>query len=119
VESLSVAVRDSNCNAVYCFMPEHVHAVISGKSPASDTLMAMETFKQQTGWWLKANHPRIEWQRGFHDRIIRNPVEYAETVRYVVNNPVRAGLVERWEDYSFTGAIGLDLREHLLDMLPY
>jgi REP element-mobilizing transposase RayT len=100
-------------------MPDHAHVVINGVACTSNTLTAMETFKQQTGWWLKQNQPGTQWQQGFHDRIIRNPVEYAETIRYVVNNPVRAGLVESWEDYPFTGAIGIDLREHLLDMLPY
>ena len=79
----------------------------------------METFKHQTGWWLKQNRPGTQWQQGFHDRIIRNPAEYAETIRYVVNNPVRAGLVESLEDYPFTGAVGLELREHLLDIQPY
>ena len=119
VETLSIAVCRYSCNIVYCFMPDHVHLVVSGKSSVSDTLMVMETFKQQTGWWLKENERFTEWQQNFHDRIIRNTAEYAETIRYVVNNPVRAGLVDWWEDYPFTGAIGLNLREHLIDMLPY
>ena len=41
------------------------------------------------------------WQEESFDRIIRNDFEYDEKMQYMWDNPVRAGLVERSEDYEF------------------
>jgi putative transposase len=45
------------------------------------------------------------WQRGFFDHVLRNSESYAEKWNYVWENPVRAGLVEKPEDWSFAGEI--------------
>jgi len=100
-------------------MPDHLHVIVVGTSSISDTLLVMERFKQRTGWWLRTNAPQFGWERSFHDRIMRNTEEYAARIRYVLNNSVRAGLVENWEDYPFTGAVGLNLKTVLSDLLPY
>jgi hypothetical protein len=40
------------------------------------------------------------WQRGFHDRCLtRTDETLADVARYIVKNPVRAGLVQRAEDW--------------------
>jgi REP element-mobilizing transposase RayT len=104
---------------IYTFMPDHVHTISIGTTADSNGLHSMERFKQRTGWWLKSNHPQIKWQRSFWDRISRSTYEEAQAAWYVVNNPVRRGLVETWTDYPFTGAIGLDLKEYLADLQPF
>jgi len=53
----------------------------------------------------------------FYDHIIRRDQSFAHQIRYIVNNPVRRGLVENWEDYPFTGSIGFNLKEPLSDIL--
>jgi REP element-mobilizing transposase RayT len=45
------------------------------------------------------------WQRGFFDHLIRNTESYAQKWDYVRENPVRAGLVSRREDWPFQGEI--------------
>src|ERR1051326_9463913 len=55
VQTLAQVLKDHSCTAVYCFMPDHLHLIISGTSLTSDTLLAMEEFKQRTGWWLRTN----------------------------------------------------------------
>jgi putative transposase len=30
----------------------------------------------------------FQWQRSFHDRIIRNPNEFRKIYNYIINNPV-------------------------------
>ena len=47
------------------------------------------------------------WQRGFHDHGIRTGEDLAATARYIVANPLRAGLVERVGDYPHWDAIWL------------
>ena len=44
-------------------------------------------------------------QRGFFDHLIRNTESYAQKWDYVRENPVRAGLVSRREDWPFQGEI--------------
>jgi len=47
------------------------------------------------------------WQRGFFHHVIRNTESYAQKWEYVRENPVRAGLVERAEQWPFQGEIVL------------
>jgi hypothetical protein len=46
-----------------------------------------------------ATHQRVEWQRDFFDRRLRNADELQEKTSYILLNPVRKGLCERIEDW--------------------
>lgn len=48
------------------------------------------------------------WQAGYHDRGIRREQDLRAVARYVIANPVRAGLCERVGDYPFWNAIWLN-----------
>lgn len=113
---LEDAVKRNDCIVpVYCFMPEHLHALIKGLNPISDVWRVIARFKQRTGYWFSKNS-YASWQKDFWDRILRRDESFANQVRYIVNNPVRRGLVENWEDYPYTGSIGMDLKELLSDV---
>jgi putative transposase len=45
------------------------------------------------------------WQGAFHDRALRPGDEWQAMARYLVANPVRAGIVARLGDYPFWDAI--------------
>jgi REP-associated tyrosine transposase len=47
------------------------------------------------------------WQRGFFDHLIRNTESYAQKWDYVRENPVRAGLVGKAEEWKYQGEIAL------------
>ena len=47
------------------------------------------------------------WQAGFHDHAVRMEEDLAQIARYVVLNPVRAGLVRRVGDYPHWDAVWL------------
>ena len=42
------------------------------------------------------------WQHESYDHSIRDHQEWERVVAYVVNNPVKAGLVEQWRDWPFS-----------------
>jgi hypothetical protein len=44
------------------------------------------------------------WQPSFFDRTLRSDESICEVIRYIVQNPIRAGLVERAEDYPYWGS---------------
>jgi REP element-mobilizing transposase RayT len=90
---------------VYCFMPDHLHLVISASHDDADAKMFFRLSKQYSGFYFAKEYNRRRlWQRYCHDRIIREDVELLDRIRYVVRNPVAAELVERPEDYAFWGS---------------
>jgi putative transposase len=98
-------------------MPDHLHVVVNGLDKRSRPKTAMDQFKQQTGLWLAVNAPQFEWQDDFHDPIIRKHDDWRRHVQYIAFNPVRAGIVRNPFDYPFTGSIGYDLSELLVDSI--
>jgi hypothetical protein len=45
------------------------------------------------------------WQKQFFDHLLRSPQSYGDKWAYVRENPVRAGLVARAEDWHYAGEI--------------
>jgi len=58
-------------NAIYCFMPDHLHVIAMGQSDQSDVLQAIGRFKQTSGYCMRKQNSEFSWQKGFHDRVIR------------------------------------------------
>ncbi len=55
-------------------------------------------------------------QKSFHDHVIRNRKELVQRLNYIYDNPVRAKLVEKPEDYKYSSATGefsIDLDSYL------
>lgn len=111
-ESLLGAVRDSHCDAVvYLFMPDHCHIILQGKSEQASVLDAMKKFKQRSGYWFSTDVPEVKWQKGFYDHLLRREEELEKHVRYVLENPLRKGLVNDWRQYEFKGSSVYNLGE--------
>jgi len=47
------------------------------------------------------------WQSGFHDHALRHEEDLKAAARYLVANPLRAGLVKSLRDYPFWNAVWL------------
>ena len=49
------------------------------------------------------------WQRQAHDHVVtsdeRETGIYQDTIHYILQNPVRAGIVENWREYPYIGAL--------------
>jgi len=89
----------------YCLMPDHVHFVASGLTVESDLRRFVGRWKQATGYaWSQLGHGRL-WQEGYWDRLARFDEPIEDMVRYVVENPVRAKLVENCALYPLTGSV--------------
>jgi REP element-mobilizing transposase RayT len=69
--------------------------------------------KQSSAYLHSRTFGRRLWKRYGHDRVIRNDSELALTLRYIVANPVRAGLVKHPRDYPFLGSQRYTLEELL------
>jgi REP element-mobilizing transposase RayT len=85
----------------YCLMPDHIHIQLS---PLETNLMDLiNGWKSFTVNLLRRNGLTGPcWQRGFYDHAIRKEEDIRTVAEYIVNNPVRANLVENWVDYPFS-----------------
>jgi putative transposase len=99
------AARDERMEiTVYCFMPDHVHLFVTGTEQGSDLRRFVRFAKQRSGYAFKRAAGRSLWQEGYVDRVVRSDEEAHEKLRYMLANPIRAGLVERIDDYPFIGS---------------
>jgi putative transposase len=90
----------------YVLMPDHMHLFCAPALQIVEPLMRWVNF-----WKSKCsrNWPRRDeapvWQRHFWDTQLRRGESYDEKWNYVVANPVRAGLVSRFEDWPYQGEL--------------
>lgn len=108
VDIVEAICNENRVQAVYCFMPDHLHIVLRGQVPDSDLWKAIVDFKQRTGYWYGKNRPQIKWQKEFYDHIVRKDEHLRDVFKYLIANPVVKGATSDWQEYLYKGAIGLD-----------
>lgn len=106
---LEAICTGNSLQAIYCFMPDHLHIVLIGQSPNCDLWKSLVEFKQRTGFWFKCNRPQIKWQKDFYDHIVRNDEGLRHAITYCLGNPLAKEVVDDWQEYPYKGGIGLDL----------
>jgi putative transposase len=89
---------------VYCLMPDHLHVLIGPKQPGLSMLTFIDQFKGKStrvswphGWQGKL------WQPRSYDHLVRRSEDLRAIAEYVLDNPVRKGLVASSEDYRWSG----------------
>ena len=87
----------------YVIMPDHVHLFVTGPDDF-DLGRWMGTLKQFLAKAV-ACRPKPLWQRRFFDHVLRSEESYGQKWNYVRDNPVRAGLVAKAEDWPYAGEI--------------
>jgi REP element-mobilizing transposase RayT len=91
----------------YVIMPDHLHFFCSPRVVETSLRNWMQVWRAcATRGWNWAEEKPI-WQKDFFDRELRSGESYAEKWRYVVENPVRAGLVERAEEWKWQGELNV------------
>jgi len=96
--------RKSTCLA-WVLMPDHWHGLVRLEEDG-DLSKAVAKMKSLVTKSLRAaGRDSPVWQRAFHDRALRQDEDLRAMARYVVANPVRAGLVSRVGDYPYWDAV--------------
>ncbi|MCF7731900.1 MAG: transposase [Akkermansiaceae bacterium] len=89
----------------WCVMSNHVHVLCK--------LDQGESMAEIVGGWKGASAVRINrvvaregtlWLREYYDRYVRDLDHFNECRAYIRNNPVKAGLCEKPEDWQFSSA---------------
>jgi putative transposase len=80
----------------YCIMPNHVHLVLGlpeQAPPLTRTLQGLKSFPSRQSNLLRGTTGQAVWHPESYDHRVRNQQELGRIINYVVNNPVKAGLV--------------------------
>ncbi len=85
-------------------MPDHVHLLIAPKDREEAVGDAAGALKR---WIRREVRAKWRWQSGSFDRLLRSDESAYEKWQYIRENPVRAGLVEKWQDWPYR--IGFEL----------
>ena len=104
VESLTYYRRQGRWQLfAYCLMSDHLHllATPAGGANLSFVLGQYESFVTRSAWGFGI--VGTLWHRSFYDHVLRKQEAAQEVVAYILNNPVRAGLVKEWEDWPWSG----------------
>ena len=95
----------------YCFMPDHCHVLLLAGRDDSSFRSVVRRFKQTSSFDYSRDSGKRLWQAGYHDHVLHSDEATVSVAKYVLANPVRAGLVQRFEDYPFSGSQQFTMRE--------
>jgi len=88
----------------YCLMSNHVHFIAVPSRPDSLARTFNQAHMRYSQYFnLKKGQKGHLWQGRFYSCIL-DEVHLFTAARYIENNPVRAGLVKRAEDYPWSSA---------------
>ncbi|BBH45746.1 REP-associated tyrosine transposase [Pseudomonas sp. KU43P] len=106
IRHLRQAELENSCQSLaWVVMPDHVHWLIELKDVTLSTLM--RRFKARSSHVLRrAGCLSLPvWQAGYHDRALRRDEDVVMAARYIIANPLRAGLVDTVGDYPHWDAV--------------
>ncbi len=98
------ASRELFAVVAYCFMSDHLHLVCLGCADTSDLRRFVADARQRSGYAYSRSCGAQLWQRGYYDHILRDDEATLAVVRYVLANPIRAGLTTVLGEYRFAGS---------------
>jgi putative transposase len=104
----------------YCIMGNHIHLIIhpnQGESISRIMQWILSVFARS---WNKLHHLSGHvWGERFYSKIINNFSEFLHTFDYIAQNPVKAGLVKRADQWTYGGIKHfLTHRKGILDDIP-
>ena len=93
----------------YTIMSNHIHVVFTlNETDAQQPDIVLDRVMQSLkGYTAVACNKRLKrsgafWEHGSFDRMPRDRNELHRIVQYVLQNPVKAGLCSRWQDWQWT-----------------
>ncbi|MGF6125591.1 putative transposase [Pseudomonas frederiksbergensis] len=108
VEQFRTAQNQGHANSLaWVVMPDHFHWLVELQQGSLSELMQRTKSLSTKAVKLATGRKTGLWQRGFHDRALRREDDLVTLAQYVVANPLRAGLVERFGDYPLWDAVWL------------
>jgi REP element-mobilizing transposase RayT len=86
-------------------MPNHLHSLMTRfeEHELSNILHSLKSFTAHKANKILCREGQF-WIEDYYDRYIRSEDHFERTVKYIENNPVKAGLCSRPEDWPYSSA---------------
>ena len=108
VNEFRKAYEDGQASSIaWVVMPDHFHWLVELHSGDLPKLMQATKARSARAINLKRGQPERLWQRGYFDRALRREEDLKAAARYIIANPLRAGLVDHIGGYPLWDAIWL------------
>jgi REP element-mobilizing transposase RayT len=82
------------------FMSDHVHLLVEGLADTSDFKRFMTLMRQRSAVAFSRRFRERLWQKGYHERVLRNVDEIPSVVKYIADNARHAG-IESADSYPY------------------
>ena len=92
-------------------MPDHVHLLVGGLEESSDGRRFISLAKQLAAFHVARQFGVRLWQHYGYEHVLRGNEDTLAVARYIVANPLRAGLATNVFDYPFLGSDTHSLQE--------
>jgi len=89
--------------AAYCVMPDHAQVILAGRD-GSDPRAALRRWKQMSGTAYRQRTGRTLWRPRCAEHLLRDPAALWRAVRYLIDEPVRAGVARTADEFPWLGA---------------
>ena len=89
----------------YCFMPDHLHLLAEAETDDASLVRFAHAVKLRTAHAYRRVSKGALWQKGYFEHILRDDELTPIVAKYVLANPVRAGLCREPDDYAFSGSL--------------
>lgn len=86
----------------YVIMPDHIYFFVQG---GPEFVLSSWVGGLKRALAVEVATPRRLWQPGFFDHVLRSEESYSQKWEYVRDNPVRAGLVGKFDDWLYQGGV--------------
>jgi len=91
----------------WVLMPDHWHGLLELGDQPLDRVVGRAKARATLDWHARGSGEGLLWARGFHDHALRGEDDLLRSARYIVANPVRAGLVRSIRQYPYWDALWL------------
>jgi REP element-mobilizing transposase RayT len=91
----------------WVLMPDHLHwlFILGDGELANVVRVSKSRSARAVNLMLQREGP--VWQKGYYDHAVRDDEDLRKLARYIVDNPLRSGLVQRIGDYPLWDAVWL------------
>jgi REP element-mobilizing transposase RayT len=96
IRALQAPNAPDTCRTLaFVLMPDHLHWLLELRAASLSSVVGHFKAKASAAINRETGSPGVQrWQRGFHDHAVRQEEDLATLARYVVSNPLRAGLAQ-------------------------
>ena len=83
---------------------DHLHLLVEGQAENADGRQFVARAKQYSGFYYSKAFGGRLWQRFGYQRALRSDESTLSVARYILENPLRAGLVRNVRKYPYLGS---------------